>query len=89
MACEITFYFFVIGFLFLLHEAWVWLKVLGRIYFGTKVTPSIYGKESWALVTGATDGIGKQLCFDLAKAGFHIVLVARNPEKLSNTALEI
>lgn len=41
-----------------------------------------YGVDSWALVTGATDGIGEQLCYQLAKSGFNIVLIGRSDEKL-------
>lgn len=48
-----------------------------------------YGKDSWALVTGATDGIGKAFCQELAIIGFNIILVSRNPEKLKKVALEI
>ena len=36
----------------------------------------------WALVTGASDGIGKGLCYELAKSGVNIVLVGRSQEKL-------
>lgn len=38
---------------------------------------SRYG-GGWALVTGASDGIGKQYCHELAKEGFNIILVARD-----------
>merc|ERR1739838_1127793 len=44
---------------------------------------------SWALVTGATDGIGKGFCLELAKQGMNIVLVSRNLEKLRVVAKEI
>lgn len=43
----------------------------------------------WAVVTGATDGIGKAYAQELAKAGINIVLVSRSPEKLSDVAAEI
>ena len=43
----------------------------------------------WALVTGASDGLGKQYCFELARSGFDIVLMARNKEKLEAVAKEI
>jgi D-arabinose 1-dehydrogenase-like Zn-dependent alcohol dehydrogenase len=36
-------------------------------------------KESWAVVTGATDGIGLGFCKVLVKMGFNIVLISRNP----------
>ena len=34
-----------------------------------------YGKGSWAVVTGAADGIGKQYALAFAKEGFNIVLM--------------
>ena len=48
-----------------------------------------YGKDSWVVITGATDGIGKQLCFDFAALGFKIVLVSRSLDKLKSVASEI
>jgi short-subunit dehydrogenase len=41
------------------------------------------------VITGATDGIGREFAFQLAKAGFGVVLVSRNPEKLQKLANEI
>lgn len=41
------------------------------------------GKPAWALVTGATDGIGKQFSHELASHGFNVVLHGRNPTKLA------
>ncbi|KUI65471.1 hypothetical protein VM1G_01274 [Cytospora mali] len=41
------------------------------------------GKPAWALVTGASDGIGKQFCHELAAHGFNVVLHGRNPTKLA------
>ena len=49
---------------------------------------SRYG-EGWALVTGASDGIGKAYALELAREGFNIALVARNQEKLDAAAQEI
>lgn len=42
----------------------------------------IYGSESWALITGATDGLGKALCEELAKIGYNLIMISRNKEKL-------
>lgn len=46
-----------------------------------------YGK--WAVITGCTDGIGRQYAFQLAARGLNIVLISRTPEKLMAVAAEI
>ncbi|KAF7974355.1 hypothetical protein HWV62_12306 [Athelia sp. TMB] len=46
-------------------------------------------KGAWAVVTGASDGIGREYALQLAKAGFNILLVARNQQMLSTLAEEI
>ena len=43
----------------------------------------------WALVTGASDGLGKQYALELARSGFNIILMARNAEKTEAVAKEI
>ena len=65
------------------------LLLLRNIFFGTKVTPQRYGKDSWAVVTGSTDGIGKALALELAARGFNIALISRDSQKLANVAKEI
>lgn len=46
-----------------------------------------YGK--WAVVTGATDGIGKAYARELARRGMSIILISRSMEKLEAVAKEI
>ena len=48
-----------------------------------------YGRYTWAVITGASDGIGKAFAFELAKREFNIVLVGRNEEKLKNVEKEL
>uniref|UniRef100_A0A2D4EUB7 Very-long-chain 3-oxoacyl-CoA reductase n=1 Tax=Micrurus corallinus TaxID=54390 RepID=A0A2D4EUB7_MICCO len=45
--------------------------------------------NTWAVVTGATDGIGKAYAEALAKKGMKVVLISRSQEKLDKTASEI
>lgn len=46
-------------------------------------------KGSWALVTGASDGIGKEFSLQLASKGFNVLLVSRTESKLAELAIEI
>ena len=41
------------------------------------------------LVTGATDGIGKQTAFELAQLGHHVLVHGRNPERGTRIVAEI
>ncbi len=48
---------------------------------------SVQGK--YALVTGATKGIGKELAILLAKDGYNLIIVSRNQQELDSTAAEL
>lgn len=48
-----------------------------------------YGRDSYVLVTGASDGIGKEFAKNFASLGFNIVLLSRNRDKLINVAKDI
>lgn len=39
---------------------------------------------AWAIITGATSGIGLELATQLADAGFNLIINARNPDKLKS-----
>uniref|UniRef100_A0A1Y1M4L3 Inactive hydroxysteroid dehydrogenase-like protein 1 n=2 Tax=Photinus pyralis TaxID=7054 RepID=A0A1Y1M4L3_PHOPY len=59
-------------------------------YFAPKEVPPFNEKFGpWALITGATDGIGKAYSKELANRGLNIVLVSRSEPKLQVTAKEI
>ncbi len=51
--------------------------------------PQTSWNERVALVTGASQGIGKACAIALAEAGAKVVLAARNVDKLNETAAEI
>lgn len=72
----------IVGALVLLKTGF---KLLKNVLHLLKSTPDIsrrYGKGSYVLITGSTDGIGKALTFEFAKRGFNIVSVSRSLEKL-------
>jgi short-subunit dehydrogenase len=45
--------------------------------------------QSWALVTGASDGIGKAFARDLCRRGFNVIIHGRNEQKLLGVAAEL
>lgn len=77
---------FGVGLLFVFRWFWRTIVYLTRMYFGTPVTIARYGKDSWAVVTGASDGIGRGIAIELASRGFNVVLIARNIAKLEEVA---
>ncbi|KAL6866863.1 hypothetical protein J3F83DRAFT_741508 [Trichoderma novae-zelandiae] len=49
-----------------------------------------YGKPgTWAVITGASDGLGKEYATQLAAKGFNLVLVSRTQAKLTALAKEL
>jgi short-subunit dehydrogenase len=80
----------VISFLVLLRKA---LRVMGSLY-STTLKRGVdfkrsYGPNSWALITGSSDGIGKGIALSLAKEGVSIILSARTDSKLHGLKNEI
>jgi len=66
---------------------WLYKNIIGPKFFGPKVDFKSLGQ--WAVVTGATDGIGKAYARALAKKGLNIVLISRSLTKLEAVANEI
>ncbi|ETI27338.1 hypothetical protein G647_09528 [Cladophialophora carrionii CBS 160.54] len=65
-----------------------------RVLLSTFILPgrslSSFGpKGSWAVITGASDGIGKEYALQLAKKGFNLVLVSRTASKLDSLSSQI
>lgn len=49
----------------------------------------LYIPNTHTVITGSTDGIGKQYAFQLASRGLNVVLVSRSTDKLVAVAAEI
>ncbi|BHF76161.1 hypothetical protein SprV_0501925900 [Sparganum proliferum] len=58
-----------------------------RFYFSKRADLKKAG--DWAIVTGATDGIGKAFAHELARDGMNVFLISRSTEKLTKVADEI
>ena len=68
---------------------WLWQYVwLPRQVQGSRLAER-YGRGSWALITGAGDGLGKAFAHELARYGFHLILVSRTQEKLNRLRPEL
>jgi len=52
-------------------------------------TPNYKKLGDWAVITGATDGIGKAYAMEFARRGLNVVLISRTMSKLEQTAKEI
>lgn len=66
---------------------WIYRNFIAPFIFGCTIDFKKYG--SWAVVTGASDGIGKEIAKQLAKRGLNIVLISRTLSKLKQVANEI
>lgn len=81
-----------IGALVVARHAIVFSSVLVRSYILPGTSLKKYGAgspENWAVVTGASDGIGKEFALQLAKAKFNVLLLSRTKSKLDAVAEEV
>jgi len=77
---------YAIGALLLLSQALSLLLVLFRTLIRPGKNLRKFGE--WAIVTGATDGIGKAMAFELARKGCSVLLLSRS-EKLALVKAEL
>ena len=74
-----------LGTILIIHLLYRLLRFV-HLYFIQQSTLPRYlhaGENSYALVTGASDGIGVELARQLLAKGFNVILHSRNPDKLS------
>ncbi|KAH7570405.1 hypothetical protein JRO89_XS05G0102000 [Xanthoceras sorbifolium] len=75
------------GFIILLKHCATFLKWVFFTFLRPPKNLHHYG--SWALITGATDGIGKAFAHQLANQGLNLILVSRNHNKLKTVSNEL
>lgn len=75
----------------ILRAVYTFVSNLWNFFLSSQLFPSVDVKKlgEWALVTGATDGIGLAYANHLASKKLNIVLVSRSEEKLKKTGEEI
>ncbi|KAK6435979.1 hypothetical protein LTR95_007834 [Oleoguttula sp. CCFEE 5521] len=80
----------LIGVLFISLKIFSFWRMIASLFFIPGQKLSTFGpKGSWALVTGASDGLGKEYALQLASKGFNVLLVSRTQSKLDTLATDI
>lgn len=64
------------------------LLALSKVSWFQKSLIDRYGANSWAVVTGSSEGLGKGYCEELASRGFNIVFISRSKQKLQQVQEE-
>ncbi|KAI7549481.1 Very-long-chain 3-oxoacyl-CoA [Hortaea werneckii] len=89
-AAPVTAVFAFIGVLWLSLRIFSFWRLVASLFVLPGTSLSKFGKKgTWALVTGASDGIGKEYALQLAQKGYNILLVSRTQSKLDTLATEI
>ncbi|KAG9515291.1 NAD(P)-binding protein, partial [Aureobasidium melanogenum] len=86
----VTALFAGIGILYITLKIFSFWRLIASLFILPGTSLSKFGRKgSWVVVTGASDGIGKEYALQLAAKGFNIVLVSRTKSKLETLASEI
>uniref|UniRef100_A0A6G1S9V7 Estradiol 17-beta-dehydrogenase 12 n=1 Tax=Aceria tosichella TaxID=561515 RepID=A0A6G1S9V7_9ACAR len=79
-------FYFVLSIVYRLFRGLWNLKLGSLLGFSEKFKPK---DNSWAVITGATDGIGLAYAHEFCKRGYNLLLISRNPSKLNDVKQEI
>lgn len=76
------------------EEVWSWKGCLGRCvnsFHAFSARVSLFERNAFTLtvVTGASEGIGREFALQLAQKGFNVLVAARNATALSTLTAEI
>ncbi|KAF2725970.1 NAD(P)-binding protein [Polychaeton citri CBS 116435] len=79
-----------IGLLWISIKIFSFWRMIASLFILPGKSLSTFGKRgTWAIVTGASDGLGKEYALQLASKGFSIFLVSRTQSKLDALASEL
>lgn len=80
-----------IGLLKLIFVGSSFITMIADLWLLPPVDYKKYGSKAgaWALVTGATAGLGEEFAYQLASKGFNIIVLSRSREKLENVEKNI
>ncbi|KAG0169324.1 hypothetical protein DFQ28_010301 [Apophysomyces sp. BC1034] len=80
-----------VGALYVGAQVFSFVKMLFELYIlkGISLQKFGAGNGAWAVITGASDGIGKEFAAQLAKSKFNVLLVSRTASKLDAIAQEL
>jgi 17beta-estradiol 17-dehydrogenase / very-long-chain 3-oxoacyl-CoA reductase len=80
----------LLGLLLALYCVWGALDFIWFHYLRPKsYTRFLHGAQPYALVTGATDGIGRSTAKELYARGFNLILHGRSEEKMKRVVEEV
>ncbi|GAB7348202.1 hypothetical protein MBLNU459_g6206t1 [Dothideomycetes sp. NU459] len=86
----VTAIFAFIGLLYVTLKIFSFWRLIASLFILPGASLSKFGKKgSWAVITGASDGIGKEYALQLAAKGYNVALISRTKSKLDALAGEI
>lgn len=81
------YFLLLILFYTLLYGGAAFFTVLLRRFCNARILRSVKGK--WAIVTGATDGVGRGIAREFANKGINLILISRTTQRLEDLQIEL
>lgn len=78
--------YFVLSILYRVARGLWNLELASMLGFSERFKPK---ENSWAVITGATDGIGLAYSHEFLKKGYNLLLISRSQDKLNNVKQEL